>query len=173
MTDVSRPSSVLAPWRRQFDERWLAMAPRERWMVQAMAWTLVLVLLVMVGLRPAWRSLHETPARLQAVEAQLEQMRRLAQESQQLRQRPAVPPVQAEAALRAATARLGDGARLTVQADRATLSFSGVSGALLSDWLQETRGAARARVVEADVQDAGNGFNGTVVLALAVPPAER
>jgi general secretion pathway protein M len=78
--------------------------------------------------------------------------------------------VQAEAALRAAVERLGSGARLNIQADRATVSFSGVSGAVLADWLQEVRGAARARVVEADVQSAGNAFNGSFVLALAVPP---
>ena len=96
---------TLAQWRQQFDARWSAMAPRERRMVQVMAWALVLVLVVMVGLRPAWRSLNETPAQLQAIEAQLEQMRRWAQETQQLRQRPPVPPIQAEAALRAANAK--------------------------------------------------------------------
>lgn len=161
---------TLAQWRQQFDERWSAMAPRERLMVRLMAWSLLIVLVVMLGLRPAWRSLTETPAQLQAVEAQLEQMRRWAQESQQLRQRPPVPPIQAEAALRAASARLGASARLNIQADRATLSFSGVSGGVLADWLQEARSAARARVVEADVQAVGNGFNGSFVLALSSAP---
>lgn len=165
--------STLAQWRQQFDERWLAMAPRERRLVQVVVWMLALVLLVMVGLRPAWRSLNETPVQLQAMEVQLEQMRRLAQESQRLRQRPPVPPVQAEAALRAASARLGSSARLNIQADRATLSFTGVSGAALADWLQEARGAARARVVEADVQAMGVGFNGSFVLALASAPAAQ
>lgn len=167
---MAMSNPTLAQWRQQFDERWATMAPRERLMIQVLAWSLIVILLVMVGLRPAWRQLNETPARLQAAETELEQMRRLAQESQQLRQRPPVPPVQAEAALRAAVERLGSGARLNIQADRATVSFSGVSGAVLADWLQEVRGAARARVVEADVQTVGNGFKGSFVLALAVPP---
>ena len=167
---MATSNPTLAQWRQQFDERWTAMAPRERLMIQVLAWSLIVILVVMMGLRPAWRQLSETPARLQAAETELEQMRRLAQESQQLRQRPPVPPVQAEAALRAAVERLGNGARLNIQADRATVSFSGVSGAVLADWLQEVRGAARARVVEADVQTVGNGFNGSFVLALAVPP---
>ena len=164
---------TVSAWQQQFQERWTALAPRERLMVQVTAWLVLLVLVVMVGLRPAWRTLSESPAKLQAVELQLEQMRRLAQEAQQLRQRPMMPPMQAEAALRAASARLGEGARLNVQADRATLSFSEVQGGALADWLQEARGAARARVVEADVQSAGSGFSGTIVLALAAAPGSQ
>lgn len=167
---MATSNPTLAQWRQQFDERWTAMAPRERLMVQVLAWALIVILVVMVGLRPAWRQLNETPVRLQAAEVELEQMRRLAQEAQQLRQRPPVPPVQAEAALRASVERLGRAARLNIQADRATVNFSGVSGAVLADWLQEVRGAARARVVEADVQTVGGAFNGSFVLAMAVPP---
>jgi general secretion pathway protein M len=167
---MAMSNPTVAQWRQEFDERWTALAPRERLLVKIVAWALIVILVVMVGLRPAWRQLNETPVKLQAAETELEQMRRLAQEAQQLRQRPAVPPVQAEAALRAAVERLGSGARLNIQADRATVSFSVVSGAVLADWLQEVRGAARARVVEADVQSAGNAFNGSFVLALAVPP---
>ncbi len=80
---------------------------------------------------------------MQAVEAELALMRQQADEAQTLRQRPPVPPVQAEASLQSATARLGAGARLSRQGDRAVLTFQGVSGEALAAWLEEVRVGAR------------------------------
>jgi len=95
-------------------------------------------------------------------------MRRLADEAQLLRQRPPVPPAQAEAALKAATDRLGEGATLAVQGDRATLTLRSVSGDALATWLDEVRSAARARPVEAKLQQVEVGrYAGTLVLSLS------
>lgn len=171
---MTEQGQALAQLRQQMQERWTALAPRERRLVQATGWVLLLVLVVMVGLRPAWRTLSAMPERMQAVEVELESMRRLAQEAQTLRQRPPVPPVQAEAALRAASERLGSTARLALQGERATLTFTDIPGAALADWLQEARGAARARVTEAEVQPAASGaFSGNIVLALGNGLGER
>ena len=49
-----------------------------------------LTLLVLVGVRPAWRTLAQTPVQMREVDAQLDQMRRLADEAAALRQRPRV-----------------------------------------------------------------------------------
>ena len=154
--------------RAQWQSTWSAMAPRERQLLSVAAALALLTLVVMVGVRPAVKSLAQTPAQLRELDAQLDQMRREAEEARVLKQRPPVPPVQAEAALKAATERLGDGARLMTQGDRATVNLTGVSGKALASWLDEVRAGARARPVEAALQQSAVGvYNGTITLALS------
>lgn len=154
--------------RAQWQSTWSAMAPRERQLLSVAAALAMLTLVVMVGVRPAVKSLAQTPAQLRELDAQLDQMRREAEEARVLKQRPPVPPVQAEAALKAATERLGDGARLMTQGDRATVNLTGVSGKALASWLDEVRSGARARPVEAALQQSAVGvYNGTITLALS------
>lgn len=143
------------------------MPARELRLVSAAAWLVGLVLLVMLGIRPAVKSLQETPRQLNEVNSQLEVMRRQALEVQSLRQRPPVPPVQAAAALQAATERLGQAGRLMIQGDRATLTANAVSGDALAGWLDEIRAAARAKPVEVSLTQTEPGrYSGTVILAL-------
>ncbi len=143
------------------------MAPRERQIALAVAWLAALIFLIMVGVRPAWRTLSEAPAQLRELDSQLEQMRRLADESQMLKQRPPVPPAQSDAALTSATDRLGSGAKLVLQGERATITFNKVSGDALASWLDEVRGAARAKPVEAGLMQVEPGvYSGNIVLVL-------
>lgn len=154
--------------------RWAALAPRERLWLLAAAWLLGLTLLVTVGIRPAVRTLAQAPEQLRTLDAQLDQMRRMADEAQALRQRPPVPPAQAEAALRAATDRLGSQARLSLVGDRATVTLTAAPGPALAAWLDEVRSGARARPVEASLQQAEAGtYSGSIVLTLATAPAPR
>lgn len=147
--------------------KWQALAPRERQMITVMAWAVGLTLLFMVGIRPAWRSLQQTPVQLREVNAVLDDMRRQADEVKALRQLPPVPPSQAEAALNSATERLGEGARLSLQTDRATVTLTKVSGGRLGEWLQEVRSSARVRPIEANLIQVSPGvYSGTVTLAM-------
>lgn len=146
---------------------WARMAARERLVVQLGALLLGLLLLVGVGLRPAWKTLNEAPARLAQLDAQLAQMQRAAAEAKRLRQLPPVNPAQAKAALEAATAFLGPDAKLVIQGDRATLSFSNLPGESLGAWLAEVRSAARAKPVEAQLQRAAQGYGGRITLSLS------
>lgn len=156
-------NAALAPLR----AKWAALARRERRLVSAAAAVVGLALLWVVAVQPAWRSLRETPAQIDQVEAQLQHMQRLAAESRELRALPAVPLAQATEALRAATERLGPNARLNLQGERATLTLAGVAGESLAAWLGEVRSAARARPDEAKLSRGANGYSGTVVLTLA------
>ncbi len=154
--------------RQQWLARWTAMAPRERQMAQAAAALVVLTVLVLVFIRPALKSMQQTPAQLRAISTEVSRMRALADEAQALRQQPPVPPVQAEAALKAATERLGAAAKMSIQGDRATVEFIKVSGESLADWLVEVRLAARARPLEASLALSEPGYySGAVVLGLA------
>lgn len=171
------PPAWLAPLR----ARWTALAPRERRSVLVAAVAVGLALTWLVAIAPALATLRAAPVEHAKLDAQLDEMRNLAHEAQSLRAAPPVPPAQAEAALRAATARLGEGARLDLQADRATLSFTGVAGPAFTAWLAEVRAGARARPVQAQVQQeparaaaAGTPppvptYTGTVVLTLPRP----
>lgn len=171
---MSQSSQKIQILREAVQAKWSAMAPRERRMVAIACWVVVLAMVVLVGIRPAWRTLSTAPEQLRAVDVQLDQMRRLADEVQVLRQRPPVPPAQAEAALRSASERLGEAATLTMQGERATIALRDVPGDALVSWLDEVRSAARARPLEASLQQGEPGrYSGSVVLGLSAGQAPR
>ena len=95
-------------------------------------------------------------------------MQAQAAEAAQLRGVPPVPLDQAQAALTAATERLGSPAsKLSLQGERVLLTLKGVSAPQLSAWLGEARAGARARVVEATLTQTGPGtYDGSLTLAL-------
>ncbi len=89
-----------------------------------------------------------------------------------LRQMPAVPTSQAEAALQTATERLGEGARLRLQPDRAVVLLTRVPGARLVAWLAEVRAGARARPIEANIAQVEPGvYSGSISVVLTGAPA--
>ena len=145
---------------------WAAREPRERQLVLLALAVLGAYLLWALALQPALRTLREAPARLDALDTQLQAMQAQAAEVQALRATPPVPRPQAGAVLQAATGRLGDGARLAEQSDRAVLTLDGVSGDELRAWLAEVRSGARARPVELNLTRTERGLSGTVVVAL-------
>jgi general secretion pathway protein M len=115
--------------------------------------------------QPAWRTARGAPAELDALDAQLQQMQRIANESRGLRNTAPVGAAQAGIALKAASDRLGDKARLNLQGDRAILTLSGVAPEALRAWLTEARAGARARPVEAQLQRGPNGYTGTLTVS--------
>jgi general secretion pathway protein M len=159
---AARWATAAAPLR----ARWLALGTRERQLVRAAAWLVGAALLWFVAIAPAWRSVSSAPARLDQLDAQLQQMQRMAGEVRALRAAPAVGAVQAQAAVKGATDALGGVARLQLAGDRATVTFTNASGAQLREWLNEVRGAGRARPVEASLTRGAQGYSGSVVLAL-------
>ena len=165
---MSIASSSIQDTLQDLRKRWQALAPRERQLFSAAGWLLGLTLVVMVGVRPAWKTLSQTPAQLREADAQLDQMRKLADEARTLKGRPPVPPAQAEAALKSATDRLGAGATLAIQGDRATLTLTKVPGDALASWLDEARGAARVKPLEAGLIQISPGvYSGNLVVGLA------
>lgn len=160
----------MANLRDQGVQAWRALAPRERrWLMAAL-----LVVGVFVGwlvlVQPAWRTARDAPAQLDQLDAQLQQMRRMAGESRELRATAPVAPAQAAAALKAATERFGDKARISLQGERATLTLNGASAESLRAWLGEARSAARARPLEAQLTRATQGYSGTLVVTVGGAP---
>ena len=163
-------SPGLASLREQANAWWAARLPRERQALTAVAVVLILFFVWSVFVAPALRTLREAPAQLDRLDAQLQQMQRLAAESATLRSVAPVSNAQASLALKAASDRLGDRARLTLQGDRASLALTGVDTVALLAWLQEARSGARARPVEAQLQRGPQGFSGSVVVSLGGTP---
>ena len=145
---------------------WRGRDAREQRLVLLAAWVLGLYLLWALALQPPLRTLREAPARIDALDAQLQHTQRLAAESQGLRGVAAVSPAQAAAALKAATDRLGSAGRLSMQGDRASLTLTGVSPEALRSWLLEARSAARVRPSEAQLTRGPQGYSGSIVVML-------
>jgi general secretion pathway protein M len=149
---------------------WRGRAPRERAALAMLAVAVVLVLVWLVGVQPAWRILRAAPAELDALDRQLQQLQATAAEVKSLRSIAPVSSPQAAVALKAATDRLGDHARLSMQGDRASIIFTGIDAEALRAWLTEVRSAARARPTEASLSRAANGYSGSMVVTLGGAP---
>jgi general secretion pathway protein M len=158
------PSGTLRQQARQF---WQARAPRERQLIVVMAVVVAALVVWLIAVQPALRTLRAAPAELDQLDLQLQQMQIAALESETLRSASPVPPAQATEALRAASERLGTKAKLSLQGDRATLTFTGLQFESLRTWLGEARRAARARPVEAQFLKSAGGYSGSISLTLA------
>ena len=155
-------AAKLAPLR----ARWGALSPRDRSMALLGAGVLAAYALWAVGLQPALRTLRQAPVQIAALDAEMQAMQRLASEASELKAQPPLPADQAAAALKAASDRLGDRARLALQGECAVLTFNGLGGEALRGWLSEVRAGARARPVEAQFARDAQGFAGSVTVAL-------
>lgn len=159
-------AAALAPLR----QRWSALAWREKQLLGAAAALVMCALVWLIGVQPALRTLRTAPTQIDALELQLQHMRRLAAEAQNLRGAAPVSVAQASLALKAATDRLGPGAKLLLQGDRGTLTLTDVPAPALQAWLGEARSTARARPVEATLSRGAQGYTGTLVLAIGGTP---
>lgn len=158
------------PWLAPLRSRWQAADARERRLVGIAGAVLAAYLVWMVALQPALRTLREAPARIEALDGQLQQMQAQAAEVRELRGTPPLPPGHSAQALKAASDRLGANGRLLLQGDRAVLTVNGASARQLRDWLAEARGGARARPVEAQLSRNAQGFSGSITVVLGGAP---
>lgn len=147
--------------------RWARLAPRERLMVSVAAGAVALLLLWYVGFATAWKVSQRAPADRRALEAQWIDMQRLASEARDLKAQPPVNAEQAAQALKSATERMGETGKLSQSGDRATLTVTGATPEQLRTWLADARSGARARPVEVQLNRAGRGLSGQIVVTLA------
>jgi len=170
-TDALHAVSGEAPsLKRQAAAWWLGRSSRERLALRIAAATVLLLVGWLLLVVPAWRTVRDAPAEIDRLDRQLQQIQTTATEVRGLRAIAPVSSTQAATALKAATERLGERARLSLQGERATLTFSGISADDLGSWLNEARSAARARPVEASLSRAPRGYNGTLSVTLGGVP---
>lgn len=164
--DQATAPAAIAALRTRIDQSWRNFSPRERSLVRFAAAVIALLLLWLIAVRPAMQTLRQAPGQLAVLDAQLQHMQRMAAESLSMRDTAPVAPTAATASLRAATERLGPGASLQLQGERATLTFNDVPAPQLIAWLAEARSGARARPADAQFTRSGPGYSGSVVLLL-------
>jgi general secretion pathway protein M len=170
MNTAAAASPGLTSLRQQSRTWWQARTSRERQAVAVVGAVIVLFLIWSLLVQPALRTAREAPAQLDRLDAQTQQMQRIAAESTALRAAPRVAPAQATQALRAATDRLGDRGKLLQQGDRASLTLTNVTPEALRGWLNEARSGARARPLEAQLQRGPAGYSGTIAVTLGGTP---
>jgi len=163
-------SPAMASLRQQAKAWWLARTPRERQAVALVGLIVGAFIVWSLAVQPALTTVRAAPAQLDQLDAQFQQMQRISTESTSLRAAPRVGPVQASQALKAATDRLGDRGKLTLQGDRATLTLTGANPEALRAWLNEARSGARARPIEAQLTRGPLGYTGTIGVTLGGNP---
>ena len=163
---LTSASPALVTLRQQAGGWWLARSSRERQAIAIVAIVLVLFVVWSLLVQPALRTVRAAPAQLDQLDAQYQQMQRIAAESTALRAAPRVSTNQAALALRAATERLGEHGKLLLQGERATLTLTNANPEALRAWLVEARSGARARPVEAQLQRGPAGYSGTLAVTL-------
>lgn len=168
-TRTAPPQSLLTRFTAPLGAALHRLSPRERRAVLSAAWVLGLSLLWWLAVAPALTTLREAPGRHARLDAELNQMQRMAATASALRaDTNAQPPGReaAQRALEAATASLGGTAQLSVQGDRATATLRGTPPAALAQWLAQVRINARLLPLETQItRDPSSGhWSGTVVL---------
>ena len=130
--------------------RWAALQPREKTLVLASAVLVLAALLWWLALAPALKTLRSAPQQHQALDAQLEQMKRLQAQATQMQSQPVLDQDASRRALDAAVKqRLGASTQVNVVGDRATVILKAVPADAIAPWLAQVRTNARALPVEA------------------------
>ena len=158
--------SALTDTRHQLLARYAKLDARERRLVVIIVAAVSFLVVWLALVRPAMNTLEAAPALRAQADAQLLQMQAISNEARQLRALPPVPPSVAEQVLKAATDSLNGRGKLAMQNDRAVLTLNGATGEDLRTWLIQARGGARARPIEANLARAGDGYNGTLIVAI-------
>lgn len=156
---------------RTLHDTWKQLARRERRMVVAAAVLVAAAALWLGLLGPALRTLRAAPEQHRALDAQLQTMHDLQAQAQALQQQAPLSRAQAQHALNQATQQvLGQGAQISTQAERVTITLQSVAPEALALWLAQARANARAVPIEARLtrqnQAQGTRWSGTLVMAL-------
>lgn len=125
----------------------------DRQRLKVLALVLGLVLIWTWNIAPALKTLREAPLHLSQLELQTQSMKAMQSEAQTLQKSPRLSATDANTALRqAALEVMGNGARLSIEGNRATLTLSGVTADSLAQFLALVRTKSQALPIEAHVQ---------------------
>ncbi len=149
---------------------WHTRTARERRALQLAGAVLGAAGLWMLLVAPAWRTLQGADAENARLDAQWAEMQALAADAVRLRKTPVVAPVEAVAALHAATTQLGNKGQLSIRGERAVITLQGLSLDELGPCLQALRSGARTRPIEMSLTRDAGGYSGNLVLALPAKP---
>lgn len=154
-------------WQASVQQRWRALAPRERLSLVVGGSVLGIGLLWMAGIAPALAVLQMSPERLRTLDAQLAQMQSWAAQAaltreeggSQLPERSTVMGL-----IERSASELGAGTQLNVVGNQAVLRLQQVPPDALARQMDQLRRAARVMPASAELERDGNGWRGTITL---------
>jgi general secretion pathway protein M len=144
---------------------------KDRQKIQYLALALFFSLLLFLNIAPALKTYQEAPLQLAQLESQTDTLKSLQAQALALQKAPRMKVQDANALLQqTATDILGNGAKLNLEASRATLTLNSVSADALAQFLATARKQAHALPIEAKLQKAKAGaqevWRGTLILSL-------
>lgn len=132
---------------------------------------LSIALVWIFGVAPALKIVRAAPAQLEALDAQLQSITKLAAQAKGLQGRPSLARNDALRALESSLQqRFGANAQLNVSGQRATVTLKGAAPDVLVQWLNQARVGARAIAVQANLTRGTSGWDGSIVFDLPPSP---
>jgi general secretion pathway protein M len=162
-------ASRLSPLR----NRWVQLAPREKYMLLIAAAVVLSFLLWQLLLAPSLKVLRTAPAQTQTLDTQLQRMQSLQAQAKTLQQQAPLGYDDAVRALNLATKQtLGATAQISVSGERAQVTLQASGADALAQWLAQSRINARATPVEARLTRVATptGVTWSGVLVMGLPP---
>ena len=154
---------LLAPLQTQWD----GLSAREQRLLLAALAFVASAALWWLALAPALATLRSAEAQARLQEAQLQTMRGLQAQAQQIQAQPPLVAGESRRLLEATAKDLGAAAQLVIVGERATLTLKGISAEALAQSLAQARLNARTLPVEAHLlRNAAGTWDGTLVLTL-------
>ncbi len=162
-TQGSRMATLSGLWYRGLPQtvalgrqRWAAMSPRERVLIGSAAVLVLVALLWLLAIKPAWRTLQTAPQRIVTLQQQLQTLQQDGQQIAALRSAPSAPAFSGDlqAAIVAWFKRVDPGAKVQAQVlpGEVTLDLSALRPATLAALAQTARRDWSAQVDGADLK---------------------
>jgi general secretion pathway protein M len=158
---------MMKHWRSLFQD----LPDKDRLRIQYVALALLISLLWFFNILPALQTYQQAPLQLAKLEQQSETLKALQLQAMALQKAPRIKAQDASAVLPQIMAgTLGSGAKLNLEATRATLQVTSISAEALAQFLEEARKQAHALPTEAHLQKIKTGtqdmWRGTLILNL-------
>lgn len=158
---------MMTKWRSMFQ----ALPDKDRQRLQYLAAAMLCTLLWFLNISPALQTYQQAPLQLARLEQQSETLKALQLQAMALQKAPRIKAQDASAVLpQIMASTLGSGAKLNLEATRATFQVSSVSAEALAQFLEAARNQAHALPTEAHLQKFKAGtqdkWRGTLILNL-------
>lgn len=148
---------------------WQRASPREQRSLLLAAVVLGAALLWWLALAPALALWRSAPAQHQQLDTQLQHMLTLQAQARSLQALPTPDAATARRALEASLQTLGSDAKISVQGERLSVTFKGVTAQALAQTLSASRQNAHRAPTEAHLKRSDAGWDGTLVFTLPAP----
>jgi general secretion pathway protein M len=146
---------------------WKSLSSRDKRMIRVAAALLVFVLLWLLALQPAIRTIRSFESAQRTQETKLQQMLNLQSQAQSMQNLPLVSQAAAVTALEVSIEQtFGNRAEIIFNGNNATVNVRGISPEDLAKWLNNIRTNARTVAIQARLTRTNIGWNGSFQMVL-------